>query len=485
MKMLDDLVSNGGGRLFIGGEWVAASDGHEIEVLDPATGEPLAVVASGSTDDALDAVSAAYDAQSGWASTAPRERAEVLRRAHGLMIDRADALAELIVREMGKALAEARAEVIYAAEFFRWFSEEAVRNRGSVGLAPAGDKRIIALHQPIGVSVLITPWNFPAAMATRKIGPAFAAGCSVILKPASDTPLTALVLGSILHEAGAPPGTVNVLPSRRSGEVGEAMLTDPRVRNLSFTGSTAVGRKLLEVASRHVVRASMELGGNSPFVVFEDADIGAAVEGAMVAKMRNGGQSCIAANRMLVHEAVADEFSSRLADAMSSVKTGPGMEDGVDLGPMINRSAQDDLRELVGVATGAGSTVAIGGNAPDRPGFFFEPTILTGVGADNPILDEEIFGPVAPVIRFTEESEAVSLANDTEHGLAAYVYTGDLARGLRVAEAIETGMVGLNRGLMSDPAAPFGGVKESGLGREGGSYGIFEFLETKYIAADW
>ncbi len=485
MDVLADLVSNGGGRLFIGGDWLTASDDQEIEVLDPATGEVLATVASASTDDARQAVSAAHDAQGGWAGTAPRERGEVLRRAYELMIARADSLAELVVREMGKALGEARAEITYAAEFFRWFSEEAVRVNGSLGIAPGGDKRIIALHQPIGVSVLITPWNFPAAMATRKIGPAFAAGCSVILKPASDTPLTALALGAILHEAGAPPGTVNVLPSRRSGEVGETMLTDPRVRNLSFTGSTQVGKKLLEVTARHVVRSSMELGGNAPFVVFDDADIEAAVDGAMIAKMRNGGQSCIAANRMLVHEAVADEFSAQLAKAMGSVKTGPGLEEGVDLGPMINRSAQDDLRQLVGVATGAGSSVAIGGNAPDRPGFFFEPTVLTGVGTDNPILDEEIFGPVAPVIRFSTEEEAVTLANDTEHGLAAYVYTSDLAKGLRVAEAIETGMVGLNRGLISDPAAPFGGVKESGLGREGGHYGIFEFLETKYIAADW
>jgi succinate-semialdehyde dehydrogenase/glutarate-semialdehyde dehydrogenase len=384
-----------------------------------------------------------------------------------------------------KALAEARSEAVYAAEFFRWFSEEAVRNVGSASLAPGGDKRIIAVHQPIGVSVLITPWNFPAAMAARKIGPTFAAGCTVILKPASDTPLTALALAQILEEAGAAAGSINVIPSRRSGEVGEVMLTDPRVRNLSFTGSTEVGRKLLQVSAQHIVRSSMELGGNAPFLVFEDADIEAAVARAMIAKMRNGGQSCIAANRMLVHEAVADEFSSQFSAAMAEVKTGPGLDPEVDLGPMINENAQEEMKELVGVSTGAGSSVATGGAAPPRPGFFFEPTVLTNVDHADPILDREIFGPLAPIVGFESEDDALALANDTEHGLAAYLYTQDLTRGLRVAESIETGMVGINRGLISDPAAPFGGVKESGLGREGGQYGMFEFLETKYSAADW
>ncbi len=483
--MLSEITQNDIARMYVGGEWLPASDGAKIVVLDPATGESIADVASASVDDALHAVSVAYDAQPAWAATAPRTRAEILRKAYEIMVARADDIAELIVLEMGKALPEARAEAVYSAEFFRWFSEEAVRNIGSVSIAPGGDKRILAVHQPIGVSVLITPWNFPAAMATRKIGPAFAAGCTVILKPASDTPLTALALAQILEEAGAPPGTVNVLPSRRSGEVAEAMLTDPRVRNLSFTGSTAVGRRLLEVTSRHIVRSSMELGGNSPFLVFEDADIEAAVTGAMIAKMRNGGQSCIAANRILVHEAVADEFSRQFSAAMAGVKTGPGLDPGVELGPMINEGAQADMKELVGVSTGAGASVATGGQAPARPGFFFEPTVLTNVTRDDPILDREIFGPLAPVIRFDSEEEALALANDTEHGLAAYVYTHDLERGLRVAEAIETGMVGINRGLISDPAAPFGGVKESGLGREGGTYGMFEFLETKYIAADW
>jgi succinate-semialdehyde dehydrogenase/glutarate-semialdehyde dehydrogenase len=386
---------------------------------------------------------------------------------------------------MGKALPEARSEVIYSAEFFRWYSGEAIRNVGEIQLAPGGDKRIISIHQPVGVSLLITPWNFPAAMATRKIGPALAAGCTVILKPASDTPLTALAIAELLSEAGVPPGVVNVIPSRRSGEVAAAMLADRRVRKLSFTGSTAVGRKLLAMASDRIVNASMELGGNAPFVIFDDADIGAAVEGAMIAKMRNGGQSCIAANRFFVHSAVAADFSERFAAAMAAVKTGPGLEPGVELGPVINAAAQKDLGELVGASVGAGATVATGGGAPDRPGFFFEPTVLTNVTSRDPILAEEVFGPVAPIVTFESDDEAIALANDTDLGLAGYVYSGDLARAMRAAEAIETGMVGINRGLISDPTAPFGGVKQSGLGREGGHEGMMEFLETKYIAADW
>ncbi len=485
MKLLEDLVRGGHTRLLIGGDWVAAADGAEIEVLDPSNGDVLTTVASGAPADALNAVTAAAEAGNQWAATAPRERGEILRRAFELMRSRANELAELIVLEMGKALPEASGEVAYAAEFFRWYSEEAVRNEGGVMTSPAGDKRILAIHQPVGVSLLITPWNFPAAMATRKIGPALAAGCTMILKPASDTPLTALALGKLLQEAGVPPGVVNVLPSRRSGEVGAAMLADPRVRKLSFTGSTEVGAQLLHAAADHIVNVSMELGGNAPFLVFEDADVESAVVGAMIAKMRNGGQSCIAANRFFVHAAVADEFSRQFSAAMGAVKTGPGLEPGVELGPMINLAAQTELTELVGVSTGAGSRIAVGGHAPDRPGFFFEPTVLTGVLRDDQILRHEIFGPVAPVVTFESEDEALALANDTPHGLAAYLYTGDLTRGLRVAEAIETGMVGINRGLISDPAAPFGGVKESGLGREGGHQGMAAFLETKYIAAEW
>ncbi|HEX9854216.1 MAG TPA: NAD-dependent succinate-semialdehyde dehydrogenase [Acidimicrobiia bacterium] len=483
--MLRELIDSGHTGLHIGGKWMPSSDGAEIDVLDPSTGESIAAVASASTDDAIAAVDAANEALPAWSAVSPRRRSETLRTAFEMMTARADELAELIVLEMGKALPEARSEVIYSAEFFRWYSGEAIRNVGEIQLAPGGDKRIISIHQPVGVSLLITPWNFPAAMATRKIGPALAAGCTVILKPASDTPLTALAIAELLSEAGVPPGVVNVIPSRRSGEVAAAMLADRRVRKLSFTGSTAVGRKLLAMASDRIVNASMELGGNAPFVIFDDADIGAAVEGAMIAKMRNGGQSCIAANRFFVHSAVAADFSERFAAAMAAVKTGPGLEPGVELGPVINAAAQKDLGELVGASVGAGATVATGGGAPDRPGFFFEPTVLTNVTSRDPILAEEVFGPVAPIVTFESDDEAIALANDTDLGLAGYVYSGDLARAMRAAEAIETGMVGINRGLISDPTAPFGGVKQSGLGREGGHEGMMEFLETKYIAADW
>lgn len=454
-------------------------------MFDPATGEPIVDVADATVDDALGAVTAAESVAREWAETSPRTRSAILRAAFEIMVARSDELAELIVREMGKAVAEARGEVAYAAEFFRWFSEEAVRNYGSVNIAPGGDKRILAIHQPIGISVLVTPWNFPAAMATRKIAPALAAGCPVILKPASDTPLTSLALAAVMVEAGAPAGVVNVIPSRRSAAVAEAMLADHRVRNLSFTGSTEVGRSLLELASRRVVRASMELGGNAAFLVFEDADIDRAVAGAMVAKLRNGGQSCIAANRFLVHSSVADEFSRRFADAMRAIRIGPGMEEGVELGPMISDLARRDMLDIVEASTGAGARVVTGGSAPNRPGFFFEPTVLTDVARTDPILDREIFGPLAPVIRFDDDEDAIRLANATEYGLASYVYSADLSRAMRIAEAVEAGMVGINRGLISDPAAPFGGVKESGLGREGGQYGMHEYLETKYIAADW
>ena len=472
--------------IYIGGKWEhAASDGAEIEVYDPSTAEVMTSVPNASTEDALSAVSAAHDALQAWSETAPRTRAEILRKAWGLMIEQEERLATLIVLEMGKAYGEAAAEVRYAAEFFRWFSEEAVRNYGSVQTAPGGDKRIMVVNQPIGVSVLITPWNFPAAMATRKIGPALAAGCTVVLKPASDTPLTALALADLLETAGVPAGVVNVLPSRRSSEVVPAMLRDPRVRKLSFTGSTEVGSKLLGVAAEHVVSASMELGGNAPFLVFEDADIEAAIDGAMIAKMRNGGQSCIAANRFYVHESVANEFSTGLAEVMGAITVGPGLDEGVELGPLINDQAQQDMGFLVGSCVDAGGAVVVGGQAPDRAGYFWEPTVLHNVSPDNPILKHEIFGPVAPVVPFATEDEAVTLANDSVHGLAAYLYSTDLERGLRVAEAIETGMIGVNRGLISDPASPFGGVKESGLGREGGQVGMHEYLETKYIAADW
>ncbi len=485
MSLLDELTNSGATQLYIGGEWREASDGNRIDVLDPSTADSLTTVASGAEDDAKAAVDAASDAQESWAATAPRERAEILTRAFNLMIDRKDALAELVVQEMGKALSEAAGEVAYAAEFYRWYAGEAVRNLGSISIAPGGDKRIIAMHQPVGPSLLITPWNFPLAMATRKIGPAIAAGCTMILKPASDTPLSALALGRIMAEAGLPDGVLNILPSNRSSKVVPTILGDDRVRMVSFTGSTEVGRILLGEAAKTVVKTAMELGGNAPFIVCEDADIEASIEGAMIAKMRNGGQSCIAANRFLVHEAVADDFSRQLTEAMKSLKVGPGLEEGVELGPLINQSAQDDMVSSVEVAVGGGSDVKTGGATGRSPGFYFEPTVLTGVAPDNPVLDREIFGPIAPVTTFASDDEAVALANDTIYGLAAYVYSGDLARAMRISEAIEYGMVGVNRGLISDPAAPFGGVKQSGVGREGAHEGLLEFLETKYIAADW
>lgn len=485
MTLLKDLEDRGATGLYIDGEWRESSDASEFPVLDPATGESVTEVSSGSVDDALAAVAAAHEAGPAFAAMTPRDRSEILRRAFEIMVDRSDALAELIVTEMGKALSEAKGEVIYAAEFFRWFSGEAVRNIGYINTAPDGDKRIIAIHQPIGVSLLITPWNFPAAMATRKIGPAIAAGCTMVLKPASDTPLTALAIAEILEEAGLPSGVLNVMPSRRSGEVVDAMLADDRVRNLSFTGSTEVGRVLLEKAAQRVVRCSMELGGNAPFVVFDDADIDDAVSGAMVAKMRNGGQSCIAANRIYVQDSAAEEFTEKFSAAMAATKIGPGLEEGTTLGPVINERAVQDMIGFVEATTGNGAQVRIGGRRPDRSGFFFEPTVLSDVRSNDPILSSEIFGPIAPVVRFESDDEAIELANDTIYGLAAYVYSTDLARALRAAEAIEAGMVGVNRGIMSDPAAPFGGFKQSGQGREGSHEGLMEFLETKYIAADW
>lgn len=485
MALLDQLNNSGQTHLLIGGEWREASDGSRIDVLDPATADSLTSVASGNEDDARAAVDAAAAAQGAWAATSPRERATILERAFQLMLDRKDELAELVVQEMGKALPEAAGEVAYAAEFYRWYAGEAVRNLGSISTAPGGDKRIIAIHQPVGVSLLITPWNFPLAMATRKIGPAVAAGCTMILKPASDTPLSALALGQLMSDAGLPDGVLNILPSNRSSKVVPAMLADDRVRMVSFTGSTEVGRTLLAEAAKTVVKTAMELGGNAPFIVCEDADLDAAIEGAMIAKMRNGGQSCIAANRFLVHEAVADAFTQKLSSAMSALKVGPGLESGVELGPLINQSAQDDMSDSVATAVGSGSAVTTGGEAGRSPGFYFQPTVLADVASDNPVLAREIFGPIAPVTAFSSDDEVIALANDTIYGLAAYLYTGDLARGMRISEAVEYGMVGINRGLISDPAAPFGGVKQSGVGREGAHEGMLEFLETKYIAADW
>ena len=472
-------------QLLVGGRWRDASDGRTFVVDDPATGERIAEVADGSVEDGLAAVTAAHDALAGWAATPPRQRAEILRRAFELMTERTEDLARLIVRENGKALPDARGEVTYAAEFFRWFAEEAVRAAGEVVTAPAGTNRILVLRQPIGVSILVTPWNFPAAMATRKIGPALAAGCTIVLKPAKETPLSALAVAAILTEAGVPDGVVNVLPTSTPGPVVGAMLADPRVRKLSFTGSTEVGRGLLREAADCVVSCSMELGGNAPFLVFDDADLEAAVAGAMIAKMRNGGEACTAANRFLVQRGIADEFGRRLAAAMGALRMGPGLDDGVQLGPLVNAAGRDKVAELVGGAVGEGAHIAVGGETPDGPGYFYPPTVLVDVPKGAAILREEIFGPVAPLVVFDTEQDAVSLANDTEFGLVAYVYTTDLRLGLRVSEALESGMVGLNRPIVSDPAAPFGGVKQSGLGREGGHDGLLEFLETKYVAVAW
>jgi succinate-semialdehyde dehydrogenase/glutarate-semialdehyde dehydrogenase len=471
--------------LYVDGAWVPASDGGRFDVVDPATGAVIASVADGTVDDAIAAVDAAAGAAAAWAATAPRHRAEVLRRAFDLMTGQADRLARLITLENGKALADARGEVAYAAEFFRWYSEEAVRAAGEVVTAPSGANRILVVHQPVGVCVLVTPWNFPAAMATRKIGPALAAGCTMVLKPASDTPLTALAMAKLLEAAGVPPGVVNVLPARRSGAVVSAMLHDPRVRKLSFTGSTEVGRVLLREAADQVVNCSMELGGNAPFLVFADADLDAAVDGAMVAKMRNGGEACTAANRFYVEAPVADEFSHRLAERMAALELGPGLVEGTQVGPLVNEATVAKVDELVRGAVKAGARAVAGGRRPERVGYYFEPTVLLDVAPDSPILAEEIFGPVAPIVTFTGEAEAIRLANATEFGLVSYVYTGDLARGLRVGEALEAGMVGLNRGLVSDPAAPFGGTKQSGVGREGGHHGLLDYLEPKYIAVEW
>jgi succinate-semialdehyde dehydrogenase/glutarate-semialdehyde dehydrogenase len=473
--------------LLIGGEWGAGRDGGTFPVLDPATEEPLADVADGSPADALDAVGAAHAALPAWAATAPRQRAEILRRAFELMTARSEQFARLMAAENGKSLRDARGEAAYAAEFFRWYAEEAVRVEGTLMRAPSGANRILTLRQPIGVSLLVTPWNFPAAMATRKIGPALAAGCSVVLKPAEDTPLTALAMAALLREAGVPDGVVNVVTTSRkgAGPAVSAMIADPRVRKLSFTGSTQVGRILLRQAADSIVSCSMELGGNAPFIIFDDADIPAAVEGALIAKMRNGGEACTAANRFYVHEAVADEFTRAFAQRLATLKVGPGLEEDTEVGPLVNEPALSKVAGLVEQASGDGGKIVLGGKAPERRGYFYEPTLIDSVPADAGILDAEIFGPVAPVVRFTDENDAVRWANATEYGLVSYVYTRDLARGLRVSEALEAGMVGLNRGLVSDPAAPFGGVKQSGLGREGAHEGLLEYTETKYIATDW
>ncbi len=484
MQAVHAVVDRVRTNLFIGGEWRSGSDGAAIDVVDPATEKVIASVASATVDDGLEAVAIAEAAGKDWARRAPRDRAELLRRVFESMLDEADWLATLIALENGKTMADARSEVAYAAEFFRWFSEEAVRNIGSVSYAPAGGSRIVVMHQPIGVSLLVTPWNFPAAMATRKIAPALAAGCSVILKPASETPLTALAIGQLLERAGVPQGVVNVLPTRKTALFVRTLLNDDRVRKLSFTGSTEVGRVLLREAAESVVDCSMELGGNAPFIVYADADIDAAVEGAMIAKMRNGGQACTAANRFYVHRDVAEVFTERFTKAMADLVVGPGTEAGVDVGPLINGAAKEAMIETVERGLDAGASLTTGG-AYDGVGYFYRPTVLRDVPADAPFLNSEIFGPVAPIVTFGPDDDVIALANDTEYGLAAYVYTRDLSRALRVSEALDYGMVGINRGIVSDPAAPFGGAKQSGVGREGGHIGMLEFTESKYVSVGW
>ncbi|RAK50761.1 NAD-dependent succinate-semialdehyde dehydrogenase [Phenylobacterium deserti] len=471
--------------LYIDGAWRAGSGGKRFDVVDPSTGKLIATVADGTVEDAKAAVDAAAAAAAGWAATPPRKRAEILRKAFELMTGRAEEFAQLISLENGKALPDARGEVAYAAEFFRWFSEEAVRVIGEVSTAPSGANRIFVQYQPIGIAVLITPWNFPAAMATRKIAPALAAGCTCVLKPAAETPLTAFLMADVLEEAGVPKGVVNIVTTTDPGPVVDTMLNDPRVRKLSFTGSTKIGRLLLSGASKQVLSCSMELGGNAPFVVFDDADLEAALDGAMLAKMRNGGEACTAANRFYVQAGIYDAFVKGFADRMAALKVGPGYEEATQCGPVITPVALNKIDSLVQDAVSAGAKAIVGGQPLEREGFFYPPTVLTEVPASAKILQEEIFGPVAPVVKFTDESEAIEAANDTEYGLISYVYTKDLARGLRVSEKLEAGMIGLNRGIASDPAAPFGGVKQSGLGREGAHHGILEFLEAKYIAVTW
>jgi succinate-semialdehyde dehydrogenase/glutarate-semialdehyde dehydrogenase len=483
--MYENLLANVPTDLWIGGQWRKASDGKRFDVIDPATENMVASVASATVDDAKAAVDAASAAFPAWAAKKPRERGEILRKAFDLIMRDAERLAKLITLENGKALSDSRGEVAYAAEFFRWNAEEAVRNLGQLYNAPSSGARVVVQHKPAGVAVLVTPWNFPAAMATRKIGPALAAGCTVVLKPASDTPLTMLALMPILQEAGVPAGVVNVIPSRSSGTVVSAMLHDPRVRVVSFTGSTEVGRKLLHEAADNVVKPAMELGGNAPFIVFDDADIDAAIEGAMIAKMRNMGEACTAANRFYVHEKVHDEFAKKLTAKMGSLKMGNGLDDGVSLGPLVNKEGLDKVVELVDDAVGKGAKILTGGKAPGGKGFFYPATVLANVPDNAKMLNEEIFGPVASLQIFKSEDEVIRRANDTEYGLVAYLYTKDLSRGMRVSEKLDFGMIGLNRGLVSDPAAPFGGMKQSGIGREGAHEGMMEFLETQYVSVSW
>lgn len=472
-------------QLYVNGEWRDAADGATFEVYNPATGDLLDRVASATIEDGFSALDAAEGAFEDWAARTPRDRGEILRRAFRLLMERQEEFARLITIENGKALPDARAEVAYAAEFFRWNAEEAVRIIGEISRAPSNGTRILVQHRPAGVALMITPWNYPAAMATRKIAPALAAGCPVIVKPASETPLTMLALLPVLEEAGVPKGIVSVLPSRTSGPLVDALLHDPRIRVVSFTGSTEVGRILLRSAADCIVNPAMELGGNAPFVVLEDADIDAAVDGAMQAKMRNLGEACTAANRFYVHAGIYDAFAESFARRMAALKVGNGLLAGVEVGSLINAKARAKVTELVNDAVNRGARILTGGAPLGGVGYFFPPTVLADVPDDARCLHEEIFGPVAALVRFSDEAEMIGRCNTTEYGLVAYLFTNDMRRGLAIAEKLDFGMVGLNRGLVSDPAAPFGGMKQSGIGREGAHHGIMEYLETQYVSLGW
>ncbi|MEO5981657.1 MAG: NAD-dependent succinate-semialdehyde dehydrogenase [Pedococcus sp.] len=477
-KSLIESVPKG---LLIAGRWRDSSDGRTIAVEDPSSGSTITRVADASVADGKAALDAAVAAQGDWARTPPRDRGEILRSAFEKITERAEEFATLMTLEMGKTLAESRGEVTYGAEFFRWFSEEAVRITGRWSTAPNGATRLLTMKKPVGPTLMITPWNFPLAMGTRKIGPAIAAGCTMVMKPASQTPLTMLALAELLRECGLPDGVLNVVTTSRTGDVMEPLIRDERLRKLTFTGSTNIGRRLVEQSAERLLRVSMELGGNAPFLVFEDADLDRAVDGAMLAKMRNIGEACTAANRFYVHEGVVEEFSAKFAKRMAALTLGKGTKKGVDVGPLIDGKARDGVAELVEHARAQGATVLTGGKAAPGRGYFYEPTVITGVRKDARMMHEEIFGPVAPIASFSTEQEAIDLANDTQYGLASYVFTNDLSRVIRVSEALEYGMIGINQGVISNPAAPFGGVKASGFGREGGFEGIEEYLETTYV----
>jgi succinate-semialdehyde dehydrogenase / glutarate-semialdehyde dehydrogenase len=470
-------------QLFIGGVWRESSDGATFVVEDPSTGASLGEIADATPEDARAAIDAAASTQASWASVSPDARAEILYRTYDVLTQRADELALLLTLEMGKSLSESRAEIRYSAEYFRWFSGAAQRIDGSYKLAGNGESRILVMRQPVGPSFFITPWNFPSAMGARKIAPAIAAGCTMVVKPAAQTPLSMLALAEVLTDSGLPPGVLNVIPTTSPEAVSSPILNDLRLRKLSFTGSTAVGQKLLSRVADGVLRVSMELGGNAPFVVFDDADLDAAVEGAMIAKMRNVGEACTAANRLFVAAPIAEEFAARFAAKMGRLRLGRGSDEQTDVGPLIDNAQRERVSALVQDAVDRGARALVGGRRCDGPGYFYEPTVLVNVHPDSRVLSEEVFGPVAPVVRFSSEEEVISAANSTSYGLAAYLYTRDVKRALRVCDALEVGMVGLNQGIVSNPGAPFGGVKHSGLGREGGEEGILEFLETKYVAA--